>query len=504
MTDMRARSFIALASVLLLAAAARLYGITGESAWGDEVLTLRHLPAPGLGVYLQDAFREDPVPRMCPAYYTLQFGWASLFGGSVLAMRMLSLVLSLFTVALVWHLGRALADTRTGTLAAGIFALSLVSIYYAQEVRFYAFMTLLAVASFEGLRQVLAHPNRPRGWIINLSANALLLWTHAFAPLVLVTQGIALLALRGRRPRQWIGWGLAHAGLAALFFAWLLLLQYDFRENRSVFNDIPPSWRELATAIVVFAGGRFSNENPAPYMPFGISLDLVIAALLGGFTLWALCAALKRDDAEPQPARRENLILLALWFVVPLAVLYATALFWRPVFFYRYILYAAVPLYLLAAIGLSQVQRPALRNVVTAILLAAMAWQVFALPRPFRPDYNAMGQAVVDHPAPSKHVLALKAFNGLGVSYALSDSGVAVTTHHGFRELTAAAIDRAQRGETVWVVFHRWARADESIGAAEAAGLRVTRLSSAGIPPLEVLRVAPADVRTFKSSAPAF
>lgn len=490
------RAIFSLLAVLLLTAGMRLYGITGESAWGDEVLTLRHLPAPSFSAYWEGVFGDDPRLRISPAYYAIQYPWSIVAGGGLTSMRLLSVLLSVACAGMVWHMGRAIGGNRAGFFAGLLFALAPVQVYYGQEVRFYALMCLAALVSFEGLRQVRVAPARPRGWMLNLLGNVLLVWTHAFTLLVLVAQGLFILMMWPRRPRWWLGWGALQAGVVAAFAIWLGFLNYDFAGSSTAFNDSPPTWRELAMTGVVFAGGRFSNEHPGAYLPFQLSLDMIVVAWLTGLVGWALYRGMRGNGAA-----RGDTIMLLLWFVLPVLLLFVAALAWRPVFFYRYMLYAALPLYLLAARGLVQIARPTLRNAILAVGVACLAWQSLALARPLRPDYQAMARAVEGDRSQAKRVLALKAFNGLGVEYALRDTGVPVETHHGFREFGEAAYDYATRGETVWAVFHRWSRTDE-FARYLADSCVVMRVPAGGIPPLTVFRVAcggsPADVAAFR------
>ncbi|MFM1921749.1 MAG: hypothetical protein RLZZ303_3383, partial [Candidatus Hydrogenedentota bacterium] len=79
------RHAAALLAILLVATLTRLFGITGESPWNDEALTLRHVAAPSFAEYLKGVFDEDPWLILSQGYYWLQYGWVSVFGASVLS-----------------------------------------------------------------------------------------------------------------------------------------------------------------------------------------------------------------------------------------------------------------------------------------------------------------------------------------------------------------------------------------------------------------------------------
>jgi uncharacterized membrane protein len=77
--------------------------------------------------------------------------WMSLFGQSVVAVRMLSELFGLGTVIAAWGLARELFDDRTAWLAAVFTAALPFLIAYSQETRMYAplgFWSLFALWAF--------------------------------------------------------------------------------------------------------------------------------------------------------------------------------------------------------------------------------------------------------------------------------------------------------------------------------------------------------------------
>jgi uncharacterized membrane protein len=65
-----------------------------------------------------------------PLYQILMHYWL-VFGESALAVRALSIVCALIATRLIFSIGRILANARYGLLAAGLFAISNVQLYYA-------------------------------------------------------------------------------------------------------------------------------------------------------------------------------------------------------------------------------------------------------------------------------------------------------------------------------------------------------------------------------------
>lgn len=478
-----------LLAILTLGTALRLASITHESAWGDEALTTACFPAESFSDCMDCVFAEDARLRLAPVYYWVQYAWSLIAGGSLVSLRLLSVALSIIATLQLFALGRLIAGNRAGIWAVALFSLSLFQVYYGQEVRFYALMNVFALTALHGLTLYL---RQPRLVFLALCAvgNALLIWTHTFSVVFVFAQGFLLLGW-WKQPRTMIPWLAVHGLMALALFGWLALLDYDFAGQSAAYRDMPAGPRELANTFLQFAGGRFSNINPAPWMTLGFSADLLIAvsvAALAGYALFGVFS--KRGDVTPSGVSRSDAALLVIAFIGPVLGLYLLNWYWRPCFFSRYVVYASLPLYLLAGIGLSIIPRGVPRRAVAIFVILLFAWQHLALPRPFRADYGELARAVAADPAPLRSVIALKPFNFDAAEYALRDQNVPVSLLYGFKEMVAVATARAGAGESVWAVFYRW---DDTAAFEEAlakAGATVTRHPTVGMPPLDVFHVA--------------
>ncbi len=133
--------------ILLVALVARLRGITNplldDQAWrqADTAGMALHMlgrltDLPGIflpqlnydGVIPQSAELEFPFFPYLLAWTWTLFGWADIWG------RLWSVVLSLITVGGIYHLGRQMFTDRAGLLAATVYALMPLSIYYGRVV----------------------------------------------------------------------------------------------------------------------------------------------------------------------------------------------------------------------------------------------------------------------------------------------------------------------------------------------------------------------------------
>ncbi len=463
----------------------RLYGIQSESAWCDEAVTLLYLPADNLHDFMQGIWIPDPHAPITPLYHWIAFAWSQIFGGTMLAMRMMSIVLGLLAIPLLYAIGRRLFNTQAGIYAAYFGALSQVQIYFSQEVRFYSLMTLLALISFYALLRAL-EDMQARWWVLHGIVNFAMLFVHPFAPIFYGTVGLYLVYQYWRTPRIVFLWGTCHVAFIILRVLHILWLDYDMGEHGILFTGPLPSWREFANAMLLFSGARFTRHNPAEWMPGGISLSLPIGGLIVLLTAWGTYVSfMKRKDC---PTHWHSMVMCWMWLLFPLFFLFATSWIWRPVFFYRYVLYAAYAFPWL--MGLSLTQIPSQKNLrvgVSALLVALIAYQTFAIPRPLRADYQQMARDInQDGKVP---VLALKNLNYYGVLYCLDRDEEQVLNRYGFRELCAESMDRANRGEIFWVSFYYWDNLEDFEVPLRAAGHSVEKHAYAGIPTLYGYRI---------------
>lgn len=134
--------WVGVISVLLLAAALRLYRLDGQSLWADEGNSVA-LAGRGLAeITCGAAYDIHP-----PLYYYLLHFWVRLFGTSEFAVRSLSAVIGILLVCLTFLLGHRLFDSWVGLVAAFLSAISPFQVYYSQEARMYILLAALSALS---------------------------------------------------------------------------------------------------------------------------------------------------------------------------------------------------------------------------------------------------------------------------------------------------------------------------------------------------------------------
>ncbi len=444
----------------------RLDALAAESAWFDEVLSLRPQSANSLVEYWETMARQDPPATVAPVYFTLEYFWTRIAGDSVFAVRLLSVMLSVLAIPLVYIAGRRLYEPFAGGVAALCLAMSLVHIFYGQEIRMYALVVFLAAASLATLSAGLDSGGR-RWWLLHILVNALLLWTHLFSALFIFAEGLFIILFYRRWRREAAFWILCHIGLALLALNWVAWLKGQ-GVLRSAFWSPLPTYRELANLFVIFAGGRFSNESPTPYLKTHFSLDYGLAfflmLVLVKLILDTLRHAVERNNTVHGETGRKPVTALALLMsllCVPPLCLFLASYAYNPVFLYRYLLPSSLALYLMVGGAMATFKHPSVRAGLVIALVSVYAYQYLMLPKPFRPDYEAAAKLVQKNGTPYDLVVTFKEINTVAFQYAADIPESRQVGINGFRELKEKVVAVRRTGRNVWVLMWRWDKRDE-------------------------------------------
>ncbi|NEB78852.1 hypothetical protein G3I40_27065 [Streptomyces sp. SID14478] len=225
-----------------------LWGITREhSMWRDEAATwgVAHRSVPEIWQLLD---RIDVVHGL---YYLFLHGVFAVFGDSLLALRLPSVLAMACAAAVTGLLGARLADRPTGTAAGLAFAVLPAVQQYAQEGRPYALVTACAAVACRMLVVAVDRPDAGR-WAAYGAAMltaALLNW---FSLLLLPVHAMALALFRPRRATV-LRW--AAASLCAALSALPLVMASAAQSAQVAW--IPPVSGSALTALLLtlLAGG---------------------------------------------------------------------------------------------------------------------------------------------------------------------------------------------------------------------------------------------------------
>lgn len=380
--------------VTTLAFLLRWFRIGSDGLWIDEAFSVWLARQP-LREMVSWVARVDHHP---PLYYALLHGWVDLLGPGQASVRFLSALFGALTVPVIYALGRHLAGERGGLTAALLLALSPFHVRFSQEARMYALLTLLAsLALWAFLRiydRIFDRRTRPSPastspsplpWIGYVIFTAAMLWTQntaVFLPLTLnlLVLGRVVIASRssssGRRRRSGFPlksslapglrrWFTAQAVLLLLWAPWLPSLASQAADVYRRFWLPPPT----PGTIVSILGELLYAFSPWPFL-----VTVLVVLALAGLAVWGLWNLHRRTDHAG---------LLAALLMLPLAGQALISL-WRPILYARTVVWTAIPLYLMVAVGVSRLGVASLssltpRRVVPAALAVLVAINAAAL-----------------------------------------------------------------------------------------------------------------------------
>jgi hypothetical protein len=203
----------------------------------------------------------------------------------------------------------------------------------------YASLAFFALLSMSTLVLYLQRPT----WITRVAyifATALLLYTHVYATFVVIAQNVFVGYLIfttderfGRRTREWI---IVQACILLFFAPWLPTMFSRALKVQEGFWIAPPSLAVLVGALHTIAGG-------------------VVATVLGLVALTGLFfGGLRSATQLPNGALgySDKLLLLALWFGMPVILPFVLSFFLQPFFLSRYTIPASPAWQIAVALGI--------------------------------------------------------------------------------------------------------------------------------------------------------
>ncbi|MBF2084363.1 glycosyltransferase family 39 protein [Thermoleptolyngbya sp. C42_A2020_037] len=181
-------------------------------------------------------------PEHAPLYFLLAHGWTKLWGSSIVAVRSLSVLFSLISLALIGRLASQLFNSApAGAIATTLLALSPFFVSYAQEARPYSLWSVTLLWSSLALWNAMGYatenvkqnvfgnemPHSLWRWLPYGFSMAVGLYTSLLTALVLLGHGLYVLWVGNRAQRH--GFLQAAALAVGLFLPWILIVlsQWD-------------------------------------------------------------------------------------------------------------------------------------------------------------------------------------------------------------------------------------------------------------------------------------
>ena len=214
----------AMLPVLLLGFTLGAAQLNVDILWVDEMHSVSAFGAGDSSQGIQDLLHSQAPNTFVPLYFIIGAIWAQLVGWSQVALRYLSLLFGVLSVAYLYRFGGEVFNWRTAWLAAVLFASSAIIIIYFHELRNYSLWLLLSVIhAWQYWRLANGAKAGAIAWGNFIVTTGALLYTHPFTPFVLLAFGLHHLLLVAKDGR-WLSIVLAWAAGVATFLPYVPLV----------------------------------------------------------------------------------------------------------------------------------------------------------------------------------------------------------------------------------------------------------------------------------------
>jgi len=299
-------------------------------------------------------------PRLNPGKFAIHeivlHGWIRLFGDGLATLRALSALAGTLSIVAVFCLVRELLGLRNAipgrvneeeesaeippfmvvaSFAALLFAVNLVFIKYAQEARMYSVALLCALIQVGSFLRSLHRPTP--GVLILAALFTALAIASTFTMVLILPPEILWLAYLARLRLEAIRRSAALAVLA-LTSGLVLLIAPAITYLHA---------RMHAPALLAYA---WASTPPlwAPFSMFNKATGSIAFPVVLALALWGI--------ARGWHQRRDVVVFLLLWMLVPPLLVLAGSYLIRPAFVERYTLSSFVPFFVLVALGIWSVR----------------------------------------------------------------------------------------------------------------------------------------------------
>ena len=367
-------------SLTVVAALLRLHLLSARSLWIDEAASV-NFATQDWWSFLRLLWEYQGNMTL---YYFLLRAWVHL-GESESLVRSLSVLFGVATVPAIYALGARMFNRATGLTAAALLTVHSFHIQWSQEARAYSLLTFLLVLTTYFFVRAINSPQAKRYWAAFTVSAALCVYAHIFAMLVLPSYALALVFSRPYTVKLRT---IAAAGAGFTFLIFPMSAFVLLRHSGQI-NWVPrPTLAEFYEFLKLLTGE-------------GGAWLVVIYLLLCAVALLPLFAR-GRSERENWAVR-----LVALWLVLP-PVLTLAATPVKSLFFPRYMVMCVPALALLAARGITHINRIAAagRIIAAACLVAVIslsAWgteRYFAESRVSIEDWRSAVSYILQHKRP--------------------------------------------------------------------------------------------------------
>jgi len=336
---------VSLVIILLLSLVLRLINLGSRNLWYDEAFAVLYAEKPLAAMLYGTVTRvEGAAADVHPLFfYSILHAWMRAVGQSPVAVRALSALVGVATVAMACLLARRLFDRRAGLATAAIVAIAPFHVYYSQEARMYALLGLAALAMTYFFVRAWAGGSW-RHWVALGLWGAMTLYAHnlGFTFVAGLDFWVLWAWLRPGAPR-WRNLRpvlLSHLLMISLFAPWLAVMPSQFSKIQQAYWVEQPGIVKLIQTVLVFHFAYDNQALPGWLLPPALFFSLLVLAVVA-FELTRQRTASGPRCSFPAPYS----LLLSLTLTPVLLTFLVSQI--RPVYIVRALLPSALTYYIM-------------------------------------------------------------------------------------------------------------------------------------------------------------
>ncbi len=332
-----------------------------------------------------------------PLYPEMLHGLLVFFGNGVASSRVLSLIFFLLSIPAFYLLGRRLFNEDVAIFATILFALSPFMNWYANEIRMYSLVVLIAIVNAYYFIGIFKNDDR-NSWI-GFAVTALLgIYSHYFFWLILMTDGIFFLIYR----KQFGEKTLRRLILLAIFLLvaiapWLV---YVFSLGQIT----------KAVPVVLSAPSTVDLFNTFSRFIIGFQTDHLNTILL---SLWPITVLLGFLSLRGNRRIGPEFTFLIFAFIIPNLLAFFESIFFRPVYLTRYLIFTLPPMYLLLSFFIMRTPKAvsyALSVILIAVMSVTLTMEAFSASNPAKENYAEAASYLQANGKPTDVIVASAPF----------------------------------------------------------------------------------------------
>ena len=368
------------------------YKINQESIWYDEFGTIEVLSQPDINAVFHQIAVEENNP---PVYYLLLRAWSG-FGKVInpVYLRFFSVLIAIIGIWMIYSIGSALFDRKTGCIASILFATSPYILWYAQETRNLMLEAVSAMAILFFFFKF-CESGKKRYFFAAALFQLIGIFTHYYLFFLMPAQIIYLCIVRDRR--KLVIWSTALFIICVLFVPWLPFMQEQLAVNNT-------AWlRKLNINFPIVLLNNFSvgifqfSHRKLIFFSMVLFFLLFVLGIVTGFRESKRCNSSK------------NILLVLLFFFVPLILSVLVSLF-KPILYEgrRYLILILPIFFILAANGIVFLKKNDYKSLLIILLVSLNCYYMINLYTAYQKRFwNRAANAIKEQSLPGDGYFSL-------------------------------------------------------------------------------------------------